>query len=587
MKLAARAALRLPDFTRLRTLLRWRSAPVLFTRSGLAVSALCIALLAPARAGAQAVLGIGDDALTVPAGSMRVSVFAQWLRYYERYGRATPGRKNGAVEPLGVDFNFDTIGVAQFENLVPAQNAVRALAAMPDFTASLGKSSVLIRDNVLTTPIAIDFGITRRISVSVVVPFVTATSTVDFRFNPTGREPTLGFNPTLSSPSTIAANGDLLTQFDAAAAQLNTQLASCAANPAAAGCAALNANAGSARALILSAGAFAAGLAQVYGGRAGSVGSPFVPVVGTAAQTAIKARLAAFKAQYAGFGNNAITGSVPLGAAPMTISDAATLFTNKTFGLGARPLERTINRGIGDIDVGLKVKLFDTFGEDPKARLAPHGLQWRQSIGAVYRIGTGTTDAADNFADVGTGNHQNDVELRSYTDLMYGKHFWVSVLAHFNFQLADQLTMRITDTPSQVLAAAYRQQTVQRDLGDVAELEIDPRWVMNDYMSISGHYYYRRKSADRYTGTFNVTNLAGQPVTIDASALNQETEATEHRLGVGFSYSTLAAYMRGKAGLPFEISYFHFQTTLGSGGNVPKLSQDQVQVRMYRKLFGR
>ena len=69
--------------------------------------------------------------------------------------------------------------------------------------------------------------------------------------------------------------------------------------------------------------------------------------------------------------------------------------------------------------------------------------------------------------------------------------------------------------------------------------------------------------------------------------LNQETEASEHRLGVGFSYSTLAAYMRGKAGLPFEISYFHFQTTLGSGGNVPKLSQDQVQIRMYRKLFGR
>ena len=532
-------------------------------------------------------LAIGDDALTVPAGTVRVSLFSQWLRYYERYGRATPGRKNGAVEPLGVDFNFDTIGVAQFENLAPAQSAVRALAAMPDFTASLGKSSVLSRDNVLTTPIAIDFGITRRISASILVPFVTATSTVDFRINPTGREPTMGLNPTLSSPSAIAANGELLSQFDAAAAQLNAQLASCAANPAAAGCASLNANAATARALIQNAAAFAAGLAQVYGGRAGSIGSPFVPVAGTAAQTAIIARLAGYKAQYAGFGNTTITGSVPFGAAPMTIADAATLFTNKSFGLGAQPLARTINRGIGDIDVGLKVKLFDTFGADPKARLAPHGWQWRQSIGAVYRIGTGMTDAADNFADVGTGNHQNDIELRSYTDMLYGKHFWVSVLARYNFQMADQLTMRITDTPSQVLAAAYRQETVQRDLGDVAEIEIDPRWVVNDYMSVSGHYFYRRKAADRYTGTFNVTNLAGQPVTIDASALNQETEASEHRLGLGFSYSTLAAYMRGKAGLPFEISYFHFQTTLGSGGNVPKLSQDQVQVRMYRKLFGR
>jgi hypothetical protein len=544
-------------------------------------------VVAPGTIRAQAVNGISDDALTLPAGTIRVKLSSQWLRYFERYGKGTPGRKDGALEPLGVDFNFDTIGVAQFENLAPVQNTVRSLAAMPDFTASLGKSSVVIRDNTITTPIAIDLGITNRISASLFVPFVTANSIVDFRINPTGREATVGLNPALTSSSTITANGNLLAQFDAAATQLNGQLATCAANPANAGCAALNANAVAARALIQTAATFETGLAQIYGGRAGSTGSPFVPVAGTAAQAAIDARLAGIKAQFANFGNNTITLPSPVGAAPLLLSDANTLFQNKSYGLGAQSLATTINRGIGDIEVGMKVKLFDSFGDDPKARLTPHGFQWRQSIGGLYRFGTGATDAPDNFADVAVGNHQNDIEIHSYTDLLYGKHFWVSILANYNIQMADQLVMRITDSPSQVLAAAYRQQTVNRDLGDIATIEIDPRWVVNDYLSVSGHYLYRHKGADQYTGKFNVTNLNGQSVMLDAATLDQETEATEHRLGVGLSYSTLAAYMKGKAGLPFEITYFHWQTTLGSGGNVPKASLDQVQIKMYRKLFGR
>ena len=75
-------------------------------------------------------------------------------------------------------------------------------------------------------------------------------------------------------------------------------------------------------------------------------------------------------------------------------------------------------------------------------------------------------------------------------------------------------------------------------------------------------------------------------MTLDASTLNLETEAREHRFGGGISYSTLAAYERGKARLPLEVTLFHYETTAGSGGNTPKLATDQVQLRFYTRLFG-
>ena len=66
--------------------------------------------------------------------------------------------------------------------------------------ASLGTALVSLHDNVLSTPLGLEIGLTNRISMSVMVPFVTATSNVNFLMNPTGLEPTLGFNPLLHGP---------------------------------------------------------------------------------------------------------------------------------------------------------------------------------------------------------------------------------------------------------------------------------------------------------------------------------------------------------------------------------------------------
>ena len=64
------------------------------------------------------------------------------------------------------------------------------------------------------------------------------------------------------------------------------------------------------------------------------------------------------------------------------------------------------------------------------------------------------------------------------------------------------------------------------------------------------------------------------------------TEASESRMGIGATYSTVAYVNRHKSGLAFDVSYFHYETTLGSLGRVPKISVDQVTVRVYQRIFG-
>ena len=49
----------------------------------------------PARA--QRVLGIGDDALVLPAGVFRFRTIGNWTWFNERYGKDTPGRPDGAL----------------------------------------------------------------------------------------------------------------------------------------------------------------------------------------------------------------------------------------------------------------------------------------------------------------------------------------------------------------------------------------------------------------------------------------------------------------------------------------------------------
>jgi hypothetical protein len=534
---------------------------------------------------AQRVLGIGDDALVIPAGVVRVRIVGQWTWFNERYGMNTSGRPNAALEPLGVDFTLDTIGVKQFPNLASLQAGIQQLSGNPNWFATLGNSQVSLRDRIASFPFIFEAGLSKRFSIGIQIPYVTTNTGVFFNVNTNQIEGNLGFNPALGNQAAANQNAAMLAQFIADSSILKGALDNCQANPAASGCSQLNEQAGPAQALIQSASAFARGVNGIYSA------SPFVPIVGTDAQLSIEARVAAFKALYQQFGANAIAASTigPFASQNrLTVLDAQQILSDPAFGIAADPLATTGHSHLGDIDIGGKFSLYDSFNGSTKARMSPRGLNFRTSVGGIFRLPTGQVESPDNFVDIGTGRGAKAVEGRWFGDVLVGSHFWESFVVRFNKPFADEQEMRILDLPNEELAPLYRRQKVQRALGSTFEFETSPRIVINDFFAISGQYVYRHKAQDHYTGTFTIpAAITGfSDITLDASTLDLETEAKEQRLGGGISYSNLYAVDQGKAKLPFEVAFVHWQTVKGSGGNQPKFFSDQVQLRLYTRIFG-
>jgi hypothetical protein len=558
--------------------------PAAAGRSLIALFALF--LLSTTAASAQSVRGLGDDALTAPRGSIRVQVSTSITDFSSRYGKGTIGRATGSLESLGTDFSVDTLGAGQFPGLASLESAIRSLTGSTAFRLSLGRSALTSSVRTQTTPIAFEAGLTNRLSIGVVVPIVSSRNLVSLNINSdTSRRGSVSFNPSLIDSASAATNAVLISQMTAARTQLQSLVTSCTANPASSpSCPSVLATGA---AVASSATAFTTGITQVYGG-AVSGGSTFVPLAGTAADSAIRNRVSTFRTQFQGFGITALAATT-LGPARPTASitpdGLQSAFTDSSSGLLAEPLRTITRQGIGDVEVAVKLRVFDSFGtRSDTTRFLPSGVNVRQSFAGAYRFGTGKIDSPDHFLDYGTGQGQNDIEVRSFTDLVFGRRFFASLIARYTVQLADQQLRRITDQPEQVFAPAYRRQLVDRDLGDQLEIELTPRWILNDYFSFGAQYYFRNKAEDVFTGTYAIpaseTGL-GAILALDANSLRYETAATEQRVGFGITFSSLAAHARGKASLPVELQYFNSRTIAGSGGAVAKVSIHQVQIRWY------
>ena len=201
------------------------------------------------------------------------------------------------------------------------------------------------------------------------------------------------------------------------------------------------------------------------------------------------------------------------------------------------------------------------------------------------RFGTAQVDRPDDLVDVGTGDGQTDIEASGYADLVFTRRLWMSAIARYGVQMEDALPLRIPNVPRNPYLMAYREQQVTRDLGDYLVLEATPRYVYNDYLSVTAQWSYRRKGEDTYTGMFTVQGPDSLPVNLDASVLGIDTEQTEQMVGAGLSFSTLRAYDRGRSRLPLEVQFLHTQSLSGSGYSTKRFTS-QVQVRFYTKLFG-
>lgn len=536
---------------------------------------------------AQRVIGGALDAVTLPSGVFRFGFGGEHTTMSDRW-------RNGEVEGLGRPFSFDALGPGQLAILRPLEQDVRALG-VPDFAASLGAVQLDLRQRLYVTPFSVEMGVTPWLTVGATVPLVRARSEARQRLD--GGAATLGVNPYYVGSAVPGSNRTTIDAYSAAASSLAARRDGCLANPASAPeCPTILAEAAAVDQLIARTGAFATGLERTYGGLGGPAPAAYVPLAGSLAEQALLARVDSLRGALERYGVTDVTTAtgLPLGAqVPLTIEDLEALVRDSTAGWGARRMRESARIDIGDVDLSVKLRVFDSFGglSDGSLgdRLRGDRFGIRQSVGLTYRIGSGTPGAPGDFLDLGTGTGETAIGARSFTDVVVNDRFWTSLVLGWAKAQGEPAVIRVPSVVGDRMLESWREVVAPVERGAVWQAEVSPRYHLSDYVALGGYWGYRKREADRYTvpSVAAAAPPAAGIVTLDSVGMSRAFASDEQRAGFHLTFSTIAAAVSGRARLRFELSYSHTESVASGTGVVPRRREDRLVLRYYTKLFGR
>jgi hypothetical protein len=529
--------------------------------------------MAPALLPAQRVLGPGDDAWTLPGGVARIGLSARFLMGDEWYDA------RGARAPLGDLLARPSADATAFPGLAPLEASLRAASGLDGLQVSLGAVAADLRRQVQIVPIEASLGLTRRLTLRVLAPLVAAEQQPTWRLDPTAA--TVGANPALVGPGSRAQNaallGGLAGSADALDALTDACLASGGSDPR---CPAILSDVAAVRGLTTSTRTLTDALAATYGGRGEGDGAALVPLDGSAGHDGVLGAIAALRARYEAFGDLAFAATLaPVAAgAPPTVEELHALLLDANGATAAGPWDRRYQQGFGDIDIGLWWRLFDGAGADPWTRLTARGPLWRQTVGLTYRVGNGIPFDPDDPLLLGTGDGQDDVELTSATDILWGAHLWGSVVLRYTKQFADERVARLPDPLLSPYLPLRRRVLAERALGDRLTVDVAPRWVFNDYVAVGARYRFVREAEAQWRELAPAADAARLEATTPGLLL--------HEAAVGFTWSSLAAWQRGRTRWPVELHYERALVFAGEG-EVVRMRSDRLGAIVYAKLWGK
>lgn len=552
-------------------MLRSRATRRFFTLV-LAGAALALSVV---RARAQSDLSHLDDATMVPKGTFRLQTIAAWTRFNARF--APPGAAHSTI-PLGGEFSFDSLGVAQLPALTGTQNAIQTLTGSP-FRLTLGSIQSAMDARVVVMPISLEYGLFHRLTVGAMLPIVRTRMTIMLRANPLGTEGNVGVNPASVNAASLGADSSVVAQLGQAAAALQAALQACQANPSSdPNCAQLLAREGDVTALLQNSAQFATAFASVYGSSAQDRGAPVVPLAGSAADALVRARLAAYDSSFQAFLSTAprITATPAAAGGVVGTNDLGTLLQNPAVA-GFDSLSSTVRYGPGDLELSARYLLFDGFA-DSAAGAVPGGLHGRATLTGVVRLPTGQLASASNPLDIATGHGTTAAGARLALYWQWGGRFGLAAAGSYMQSFGKT---KAGAFPS-AIGAPFPPSTADvypYTPGAVAAVEIAPRLMITRLMGVNALYDVRHVAANDYGG---LTTVPGGPPVTPVALVDGVTTApgTLQSAGFGITYSTVAEYDRGRAALPIDVTFTHLEALSGAA-RMPKAYRDQIQFRFY------
>jgi hypothetical protein len=528
-------------------------------------SSACLLLLVAAnRTGAQSTNPLLPDATVLPPRGARIRASASFTRADELLGA-------GGLRNLAAPLAIDSLGIVALPLLAPAETAIRAASGLPNFRLTAGNVVATGNSRAVVAPLTVEYGLTRRLTIGVVVPLVETRTTLSYQLNPTLGRANVGPNPVFgSNASTIMSqNNAVVTSLRAAADSLRGRVTSCAATPSDPVCGPLAGQSAAIQTLLQTTGNFATAIERLYGTGAANPGLPLIPLAGDASQLAIESQFTALQKSYQTFlTKNVVTSSVVPAAGPAAnfqLQSLVSTFGRDTLG----PVDRS---SIGDILVGATFQIANTF-PDSMVR-GDRRRHVRLAGNASFRIGTGEPGSRNRMFDYGTGYGQPGILVGLAGDAQLTPRFSASAVANYTLQVG---TIDVTRVPNANGSAFPLGIGIPGTFsaGNVLEVTAIPRYRLAGHFMINGQYSLLRTAADAYalgsipTGALPPTSPSGN------------ASATAHQVGLGFSYSTVGGPEARPGTLPYEMSFTHLETIAGSGGPLRKTFRDAIELRVY------
>lgn len=554
-------------------------------RAAAAVATACAIAYALAfvpAAQAQRVLSPTLDATTLRRGVLRTSFEGENILLRGRWA-------DGESQTLGAGLG-GTLDYRRAPELLNLSTAFGGLG-VADIGVSLGEAQFDLRQRLAVTRLGLEYGLADRVTVRVRAPFVRARAEASLGFD--GSSATAGLNPTLFGTGVAAANRSVVDAYRNAASALEARRDACVTNASSfPECASILAEAAQVNAAIARASQLASAFTTIYGADGLGTGMRYVPLQGSALEGVLGGIASGLRSDYTRWGAPiAVTGSgLPLGAqAPIGAEELNGIYTAPApAGFGAAPRRRSARQDLGDVDLGLTVKLHDDFPTN-SARFAADRFGLRHSLALTYRLGGGNFDLPDNLIDLGTGSGHDAIAVHAITDVIVNAQFWATVSLGWARGAEHERTLRLPVRRGDDLVDPFRLTRVSVTPANMVELRVAPRWQFNDYLGFGGEWRFRARGEDdiRSLDPAAMLVFSGVPINYGDGAMQTPSDANEHRWAWTMSYSTLGSHARGVARLPLELFYTHEQSVGSSRGIVPRRWEDRIQLRFYTRLFGR
>ena len=524
---------------------------------------------------AQTIPSPTEDAIPIPGGWFRLSVGTAWTRYDSRFG------DSGSIRGLGDEFSTDSLGPRQLPRLAPIEGALKTLTQNAAQRLTFGRLEVRSDARIVTTPIAFEYGITRRLSLGVVVPLVQTRRSAQTRVNqrPTGdttKTSNVGIMPQSGRATQAALNATFVANLATAAQSLNALLARCARTPAAAECDPIRGRETDAAATARRASDFAGAVATGYGVTEQT--AVVAPLTGSALATTIELQRAALAAQLATYVPGTVLGTLPTATTEFSYIDLQGRantpgLLQSDLGGGVDSIATTERLNFGDIELRARVLLIDRVQRDS---LPMHGPQVRLGVGGIVRFATSRPDSAIDLLDIGTGEGAG-VEVRSALDVGVGR-VGATISGRYARWFARTVTSPLVGYP--ISGWPFPQfGEVSRKAGNLVGIDVTPRFFASEWLAFEGQFGIEHTDSATFTGA----DGAPCPACVVLSNSILPTPLTVQRIGFGMRYSTVDAFLRRRARYPIEVSYRHLETITGDA-TAPKVFRDQIQLRLFYRI---